>query len=110
MTQISTHQTKIAVCLAAFNGVRWLAEQLDSILAQEGVAVTVFVSVDQSSDGTEQWIDARAQVDSRIVVLPHGERFGGAARNFFRLLRDVDFSGFDYVSFADQDDKTDLLS
>jgi rhamnosyltransferase len=95
---------KIAVCLAAFNGMSWIAEQLDSILAQSSVNVTVFVSVDQSTDGTEQWIDTRALKDSRIVVLPHGQRFGGAARNFFRLVHDVDFSDFDYVSFADQDD------
>ena len=45
-----------------------------------------------------------AKMDSRIVVLPHGEYFGGAAKNFFRLLRDTDFSEFDYISFADQDD------
>jgi rhamnosyltransferase len=36
--------------------------------------------------------------------LPSGERFGSAARNFYRLLRDVDVSSFDYVAFADQDD------
>lgn len=95
---------KVAVCLAAFNGICWLPEQLDSIFAQRSVAITVFVSVDASSDGTEAWIDARALEDDRIVILPHGERFGGAARNFFRLMRDVDFTGFDYVSFADQDD------
>jgi rhamnosyltransferase len=95
---------KIAVCLAAFNGNRWIAEQLDSILAQTGVAVTVFVSVDASVDGTEDWVDARAQADSRIVMLPHGRHFGGAAKNFFRLIQDVDFSKFDYTSFADQDD------
>ena len=95
---------KITVCLAAFNGIRWLNEQLDSILAQTGVAVTVFVSVDASIDGTEDWVDARARADSRIVVLPHGHHFGGAAPNFFRILCDIDLSKIDYVSFADQDD------
>jgi rhamnosyltransferase len=60
--------------------------------------------VDQSHDGTESWFDQCAVTNKFIVLLPHGERFGGAERNFFRLLRDVDFSGFDYVSFADQDD------
>jgi rhamnosyltransferase len=98
------HLPKIAVCLAAYNGMRYLPEQFNSILMQKDVAVTVYVSVDQSVDGTEAWVDADAQKDNRIVVLPHGERFGGAARNFFRLLQDVDFSNFDYVSFADQDD------
>jgi rhamnosyltransferase len=95
---------KVAVCLAAFNGMKWIEEQLDSILVQSSVDLTVFVSVDQSSDGTEDWIDQRAAEDLRIRVLPHGQQFGGAGRNFFRLLRDIDFSGFDYVSLADQDD------
>lgn len=94
----------VAVCLAAFNGMKWLPEQLSSILAQKGVDVTVFVSVDRSSDNTEEWVDKAALHDPRIVVLSHGEKFGGAARNFFRLLRDVNFSEFEYVSFADQDD------
>jgi rhamnosyltransferase len=95
---------KVAVCLAAFNGVRWLPEQLDSILTQTHVTVTVFVSVDVSSDNTQAWIDQAAAHDSRVVVLSHGEHFGGAAPNFFRLLADTDFSEFDYVSFVDQDD------
>ncbi|WP_220774477.1 glycosyltransferase family 2 protein, partial [Shewanella glacialipiscicola] len=32
------------------------------------------------------------------------EASGGAGRNFFRLIIDVDFSEYDYVAFADQDD------
>lgn len=95
---------RIAVCLAAYNGVRWLDEQVESILDQQGVEIVIFASVDASSDGTESWFDARAAADVRIRVLPHGECFGGAARNFFRLLREVEFSDFNGVCFADQDD------
>ena len=102
--KLSQSLPKIAVCLAAFNGKSWLAEQLDSILAQAGIDVTVFISVDASSDGTEDWVDVRAHDDSRIVALAHGRHFGGAAKNFFRILHEVDFSKFDYVSLADQDD------
>jgi rhamnosyltransferase len=47
----------IAVLLAAFNGTPWLKEQVDSILAQENVDLTLFISVDQSSDGTEALVD-----------------------------------------------------
>lgn len=104
MTQKSSVFPSVAVCLAAFNGTRWLSEQLNSILEQTGVSVTVIVSVDQSSDNTESWFDQCALADSRIVLLSHGEKFGGASRNFFRIIREVDFSEFDYVSFADQDD------
>ena len=95
---------KIAICFAAFNGRQWLTEQIKSILEQTGVSVTVIASVDQSIDGTENFLNEYVQIDSRIVLLSHGEKFGGAAQNFFRIMRDVDFSEFDYVSFSDQDD------
>lgn len=95
---------KIAICLAAFNGRQWLGEQIDSILAQNDVDVTLFISVDRSKDGTEDFVDERAARDSRIKILAHGEHFGGAARNFFRLLSELDLATFEYVGFADQDD------
>jgi rhamnosyltransferase len=94
----------VAVCLAAFNGVRYLPQQMDSILSQTGILVTVFVSVDRSSDGTENWFQQLSETEHRVALLPFGERFGGAAPNFFRLLREVDFAAFDYVAYADQDD------
>ncbi len=95
---------RVAVLLAAYNGVRWLPEQMASILGQEGVDVTVFASADRSDDGTEAWLQACAGEAPRVVVLAPG-RFGGAAANFFRLIRDVDVSGFDFVALADQDDR-----
>ncbi|WP_431483852.1 glycosyltransferase [Pseudomonas solani] len=93
-----------AVLLAAYNGMQWLSEQLDSILGQVGVDVTVYVSTDKSSDGTHAWVCDIADTDPRVVPLIYGEVFGGAAKNFFRLLRDVDFEHFGYIAFADQDD------
>ena len=95
---------KAVILLAIFNGVPYLKDQLDSILRQQEVDVEIFISVDISNDGSEQWIDERASADSRIHVLPHGQKFGGAAPNFFRLFRDVSFDGFDYVCLSDQDD------
>lgn len=103
-TRDSSVVPAVAVCLAAFNGERWLPEQLRSVLEQTGVSVTVFVSVDRSSDNTEAWFDQLASADSRVISLAHGEKFGGASRNFFRIMREIDFSEFDYISFADQDD------
>jgi len=95
---------EIVVLLAAYNGISWLPEQLNTILNQVDVDVTIFISVDKSTDGSEQLIDEWAARDSRIKVLPHGIRFGGAAPNFLRLLKEVDLSSFDFVSLADQDD------
>ena len=104
MVSKSPSLPSVAVCLAAFNGTRHLQAQMDSILGQVGVAATVFVSVDRSTDGTEAWFGRLASEDDRVVLLPFGEKFGGAASNFFRLLREADFADFDYVAFADQDD------
>jgi rhamnosyltransferase len=96
--------SNIAVLLAAYNGMQWIEEQIDSILNQRNTDVKIFISVDLSIDGTYEWCQALQKRNPRVVVLPYGERFGGAAKNFFRLIRDVDFSNFDFVSLADQDD------
>jgi rhamnosyltransferase len=95
---------KVAVLLAAYNGMQWIEEQINSILAQKNVDVTMFVSVDLSTDGTELWVETLAKKTRNVVFLPYGERFGGAGANFYRLIRDVDFTGFDCVAFSDQDD------
>jgi rhamnosyltransferase len=95
---------KIAVLLAAYNGLNWLPDQVETILNQRDVSVSLFVSVDRSNDGTEEWFDRLADRDPRVKVLPHGRKFGGAARNFFRLIVEANLDDCDYVSFADQDD------
>ncbi len=97
-------QPKIAILLAAYNGMAWIEEQLASIQAQIDVSVTLFISIDPSVDGTETWCASYAAAHPNTVILAPTGRFGGAARNFFRLLRDVDFSMYEYVAFSDQDD------
>ena len=95
---------EVAVLLAAYNGMCWIEEQLASILAQTGVHVSIFISVDPSTDGTEGWCADYAASHPNVTLLPPAGPFKGAARNFFRLIRDVDFSAYDFVSFSDQDD------
>lgn len=106
----STHfnAPKCAVLLAVYNGMPYLEEQIETILNQQRVDLTVFASVDLSVDGSEIWFKQLSARDTRVTVLPYGEQFGGAARNFFRLIRDVDFSEFEFAVFADQDDLWDL--
>lgn len=94
----------VLVCLAAYNGMQYLPEQVDTILGQERVRVTLLISVDVSTDGTLAWCQALAARDERVRLLPYGERFGGAAPNFFHLVRASRSLPFDYLSLADQDD------
>ncbi len=95
---------KVAVLLAAYNGIEWIEEQLTSILAQSDVDVSIYISIDPSVDGTDAWCSAYADQQQSVIVLPAAGSFGGASRNFFRLIRDVEFEGYDLVAFADQDD------
>jgi rhamnosyltransferase len=95
---------RVAVLLAAYNGMQWIEEQLASILDQSAVNVTVYISIDPSTDGTETWCAAYAAAHAEVLILPAAGVFGGASRNFFRLIRDVDFKGYDFVAFSDQDD------
>ena len=93
-----------AILLAAYNGRQWFDEQFKTISQQVDVNVHIFISVDKSSDGTYELCKLLENNNHNVTVLEYGERFGGAAKNFFRLLKSVDFSSFDYVAFADQDD------
>ncbi|WP_149334290.1 glycosyltransferase [Halopseudomonas laoshanensis] len=95
---------KVVVLLAAHNGMRWAEEQVNSILAQKGVDVSLIVSVDASEDGSEAWFAELTQQDERISVLPQGQHEGGAAGNFFRLIAEVPAGDAEHVAFADQDD------
>ncbi|MFU2317861.1 glycosyltransferase [Rahnella sp. PCH160] len=101
---IQTVKPKIAVLFAAYNGIDWLSEQIESILNQSDVQITIFISVDLSTDSTYEACQELSQVYDNIEILKYGARFGGAGKNFLRLFVDVDFTGFDYISLADQDD------
>jgi rhamnosyltransferase len=94
----------VAVLLATHNGLRWLPEQVDSIFGQQGTNVRLVISDDASTDGTTVWLHALAENDARTTLLPQAGPYGSAARNFYRLLGEVDISDSDYVCFADQDD------
>ena len=98
----------IAVLLSAHNGICWIEEQVISILSQRDVSIKIFISIDQSTDNTFEWCKNFARKNNNINLLPYGEKFGGAAKNFFRLIRDVDFSNYDYIAFSDQDDIWDI--
>jgi rhamnosyltransferase len=92
------------VLLASFNGQDWIEEQIKSILYSTTEDIKIYISVDSSIDATEAIVDRLRNSFSNIEILQHGYKFGDAAKNFFRLLRDVNFSDADYICFSDQDD------
>lgn len=92
---------KIAVLLSTFNGEKYIASQLDSILKQEGnFIIDIFVRDDGSSDSTLEIIKELSEVN-RCLHLREGENIGYKL-SFFDLLYTV--ADYDFYAFCDQDD------
>ncbi|NIJ36409.1 rhamnosyltransferase [Sphingopyxis panaciterrae] len=92
---------RVAVLLASYNGAGWIGEQIASIVASRGVATHIFLSDDGSNDGTVAIAEKAA--GDRLTLLPFSPS-GSAGLNFFRLVKEAEWDGFDYVALADQDD------
>ncbi|MDI1299680.1 glycosyltransferase [Methylotenera sp.] len=101
---INQRRPTVAVLMATYNGSPWINDQIDSILNQTSVDITVYVSDDMSEDATYTYLLDRAEVSSQLIILPQKERYGSAGKNFYRLIKDVNTTDFDYIAFADQDD------
>lgn len=94
----------VAVLLATHNGERWLSEQLQSLLQQNDIALSVYIADDVSSDATLETIAHVQQTAQQVNLLSTHQRFGSAAKNFFWLLQHTDFTHTHYVALSDQDD------
>ena len=92
---------KVAVLMSTYNGEKYLREQIDSILAQEGVNVTLYIRDDGSSDSTIDIIKDYLKHNNK-VKLDIGKNMG-VGNSFMQLVYDVG-DEFDYYAFADQDD------
>lgn len=89
----------ISVCMATFNGEKFLREQLDSVLLNLGENDEVIISDDGSTDKTIEVIESYVDKDSRISLLA-GPRKGIIA-NFENAI--INCHG-DYIYLCDQDD------
>lgn len=100
----------ISVCMATYNGARFIKEQIDSILPQLAPDDELIVSDDGSTDETLQIIESYN--DNRIKLLHHerslellkirhSKSFYLVASNFENALQ---YAKGDYIFLADQDD------
>lgn len=98
----------ILVILASFNGVRYIEEQINSILNQEDVDVSLFVFDDGSSDGTIELLFSKFSTGaSNVKIIQNLIPTGSAANNFFGALKSLEenvINDYDFVAFSDQDD------
>lgn len=89
---------KISVCIATYNGEKYIKEQLDSILKQLGEDDEIIISDDSSFDKTVQLINNYE--DKRIKVILN-QVFKNAIFNFENALK---YASGDLVFLSDQDD------
>ncbi len=89
----------ISVAMAAYNGEKYIAEQLDSILPQLSWEDELIISCDPSGDSTAEIIQAYVRKDGRIRMLT-GPGLG-VTENFNNA---ISACRGDYVFISDQDD------
>lgn len=97
---------KVLIILATYNGIKYIQEQIDSILNQEGVHVTLKIFDDGSVDGTIDLIFTWKE-NLHVQITQNQIPTGSAANNFFNALQsfnETTIDQYDYIAFADQDD------
>lgn len=89
----------IAVCMATYNGGKFIQGQITSILSELGSSDALLISDDGSTDDTMEKV--LSIEDSRILIFQNARNLG-YVRNFETVIaRVVDA---EYIFFSDQDD------
>lgn len=99
---------KIAVLMSTYNGEKYVAEQIDSILAQKlgDVKLCILIRDDGSSDSTPEILEKYEAEHNNIVFVNKDDRQNlGIRESFLALLKFAyQDDDYDYFSFSDQDD------
>ena len=93
---------KVQVLLSTYNGEKFLSDQIESLINQEGVNISILVRDDGSNDKTIELLNQWQ--DKGILNWYSGEHLN-AALSFIDLLNSA--NGADYYAFCDQDDVWD---
>jgi glycosyltransferase involved in cell wall biosynthesis len=99
--------TKVTILLAAYNGARFVADQLGSLARQSHQDWSLLISDDGSSDGTVEIVEAfaRKRPEGQVTLLRGPGK--GATANFRFLLRRARTLPETAIAFCDQDDVWD---
>lgn len=92
----------VVVVISTYNGEKNIIKQLDSIFAQEGVNVSVYIRDDGSKDRTMDVVKKYSKDNpTHKIVFTCGKNMG-YAKSFWTALCECGKS--DYYAFSDQDD------
>jgi glycosyltransferase involved in cell wall biosynthesis len=102
-TNLSTQLPPVVVVmLSTYNGAAFLREQLDSLVAQAGVAVRLHARDDGSTDDTVDILRSYVAIWPGLSDIRCGANLG-AAMSFLELLRTAPTDA-EFYAFCDQDD------
>jgi rhamnosyltransferase len=90
--------------MAAYNGEKYIEEQIDSVMQQKDVRIKLYIRDDGSTDNT---VDILRKMENRYKENLHWEagKNIGYRRGFLLLLKECEEA--DYYAFSDQDDVWD---
>ncbi len=97
-------QSLISIALCTYNGEKYLAQQLDSIIAQTYKDLEIIIVDDCSTDATVSIIKRYTEADDRIKFYKNEHNLG-YNKNFERA---ISLTTGDYISISDQDDIWEL--
>lgn len=99
------NKQSVAVLLATYNGEKYLAEQLDSIIKQKNINVHIIARDDGSTDKTVTMLhEYSKKYAHKITVISKKSNENGHLANFSALCEYALTTSFEYFCFADQDD------
>ena len=95
----------VCILLSTYNGEKYLEEQLESLVRQEGVEIRILVRDDGSKDATCDILNKWQAAHPGLVDFVQGENVG-FAMSFTHLLQMavVRYPEAEYFAFCDQDD------
>lgn len=91
---------KVQILMSTYNGEKYLKEQIESILNQENVEISLLIRDDGSTDETLNILEHLAKENKNIHY--YASQNIGVARSFMDLVYKSNEA--DYYAFADQDD------
>lgn len=108
--EIIVHQTKptCLVMMSTYNGANYIYDQIESIINQQSVDITLCIRDDGSNDGTISIIESLIELHRDTILLFKGDNKGihGSFKDIYEKASSL--GSYDYYAFSDQDDIWDL--
>lgn len=102
MKRVAQKNMSVCVVMATYNGEKYLREQIDSLINQNGVNVSILIRDDGSTDKTKEILDEYQ--NQKKIKWYTGEHLN-VQKGYLNLLKNAPMA--DYYAFCDQDDVWD---